>query len=277
MALLVPTLEDYEKSVEEMTDFFSWIKDEIHWIIYGSFINKKVRLGLSDIDIFILKISKDISFPIWISKDIGEMRDKVERNWIPLQINRQTTAWLKSTTFSPEYNYLMEVTKWIDAWYVSNDLPDLFMENRNKSRDDRDMLRHFARKVNSLWEWLAKVELIVKIQESEITMQNQKDLWKFWDNFKKMLSLCVLAVRVETQESYFARSDQFIMNRFTDIFNPGVDISRYIGIMRSTHDIRDWYSYLKNWWIEELQDIYTDIFIPLINAIDNKLWTQKIQ
>lgn len=263
---------DYHNAVNSITEILLNFWDRIDWIIYWSFITWKIKPWLSDIDTFLLcKDSENIWFPIDISIALGEVKILVERTWVPVQINKQTMRSLNSMTFSPEYNYLMEVQKWASLPHASKDFSDMFMQLRDQKIDDSDMLRHFFRKVNSIWENLAKSELIVQMKETRIWVSQQKDLWKLWDDFKKMLSLCTLAVRLKTWKSLFSQSDTIIIEKFNEIFQPNIDMSRYLQVLNKIQDIKTWYEYLKDWGVEEIQEIYTTIFIPFMNAVDKKL------
>ncbi len=265
-------ITDYHNAVNSITEILLNFWDRIDWIIYWSFITWKIKPWLSDIDTFLLcKDSENIWFPIDISIALGEVKILVERTWVPVQINKQTMRSLNSMTFSPEYNYLMEVQKWASLPHASKDFSDMFMQLRDQKIDDSDMLRHFFRKVNSIWENLAKSELIVQMKETRIWVSQQKDLWKLWDDFKKMLSLCTLAVRLKTWKSLFSQSDTIIIEKFNEIFQPNIDMSRYLQVLNKIQDIKTWYEYLKDWGVEEIQEIYTTIFIPFMNAVDKKL------
>jgi hypothetical protein len=58
------------------------------------------------------------------------------------------------------------------------------------------MARYFLKKASNIPANLHRVSEIILKSEIDITSEDQKDLQRFWDTFKKMLSFCTLSVRI---------------------------------------------------------------------------------
>jgi len=205
MTLIIPTLEDYKHSTDKVVEFLDGVSEKIDWIVYGSFSTWKVRPGLSDIDMMMLAHTDDILFPVDILLAFAPIKSSIEKLRIPLQVNTSTTWWLQSSIFASDYAYLKEVEQWIKRWKSSSDVSWLFVEHRDKNLDDMNMVRYFLRKINTLPENINKVQKILFTSSmSDITSDNQKDLWYLWDTFKKMMSLVNVIVRIKSNDSLFA-------------------------------------------------------------------------
>lgn len=214
MPLIVPSHQDYSSASEKIISWIKWLPEKIDWCIYGSFVTWKVRPGLSDIDIFLLSPSNKILFPACISRVFSETKSDVERLWIPLQIS-YTTKWALLSPFaSPDYFYLQEVKRWIELGKASWDFSGKFQDHRKSNTDDIWMARYFLKKVSGLPTNVSKIVEILGKLEQDITFDDQKELQKFWDAFKKMLSFCTLSVRILDWESVFNKSDNKIFERF---------------------------------------------------------------
>ncbi len=272
MPLIIPTFQEYEKSAKQIQDFF--VSQRVEYCIYGSFINPgKLRPGLSDIDVFALKRTSDLVFPIEITMTFWEIKTQIESLWIPLQINWCTTWQLENRFFSPDLNYIQEVKRWIDSWIHSVWFENLISQanHRDEINDDSHMARHFHRKWIKLWLNIWKLADILAKEKSEISSDNQKYLWKFWDSFKKMTALYILAIRIKTWESHFSSPDEEILKLFKIYFDISwIDTWKYLEVLKKVRNIEDCYEYLKNWWLYEIIRMYNDIYKPFVKAIWEK-------
>lgn len=274
MALIVPTFQDYQKSAKQIQDFF--VSQKVEYCIYGSFINPgKLRPWLSDIDVFALEETEELCFSIEITEIFWGTKRKIEILWIPLQINWVTSWQLQSRFLSPDFNYIEEVKRWFQAWTHSIWFENLISQtnSRDEKTDDSHMARYFHRKWVELWNNFWKILPILWKNKNKISLQEQKDLWQFWDSFKKMIALYTLAIRIETWESHFSAQDEEILRLFKIYFDVSlVDTWKYLEVLQKVRNIEDWYEYLKNWWLVEIKEIYNKVYKPFVKAIWEKLW-----
>lgn len=285
MALIVPTLSDYEDAEKEIieffddSEFFHRVWQKVDYIIYGSQSTNKVRRWLSDIDMMMIAHTDDLLFPFDISEAFFSTKQTIESLGIPLQVNYCTTWLLKSPIFAPDYEYLKEVIKWIERWKSSSDVSGLFKEHRDLDVDDLNMIRFFLRKVNTIPQNISEMGFLLMrawrwIEHESLDENYQRKLWHCWDNFKKMISLITIVIRIRENDSLFSESDTQILEKFNTSFWINTDISQYIEILKSIKDIWDWHNFLENNSLQGLdivKDMYKNIFLPMINSIDKNM------
>ncbi len=282
MPLIVPTLQDYDEAEQKIIEFF-WdveffrrVNQKVDYIIYGSYSTDKVRPWLSDIDMMILAHTDDLVFPFDVWTAFAWTKWEIEQLGIPLQVNMCTTGLLNSQHFSPDYEYLMEVKKWIERWKTSsNNIWKYFKNHRDSDIDDMHMVRYFLRKVNSLYQDFRNIDhLIMRYSKEDLNREQQKKVWHAWDNFKKMMSIITVVLRIQNKESLFSETDAHIMEKFSQNFDQDIDMSEYVVILESIQDIWDWYDFLqssKDDGFRRIIDLYKNTFTPMINTIDKKL------
>jgi len=155
-----------------------------------------------------------------------------------------------------------------------------FTEHRNSDKEDMNMARYFLRKINAFSQNIQKIDhLVMRKTKQDIDINDQKDIWNTWDTFKKMMSLITIILRIQSNKSLFSESDSIILDNFSYIFGNDIDISKYILVLESITNISDWYDFLyhaDNDGLRILQEIYTDIFIPMTNVIDRKFQINNI-
>lgn len=271
LSLLTPSQDDYQKSSQLIIDWIWAISDKVDWCIYGSFVTWKVRPWLSDIDVFLLLDSNDIIFPWSISQEFSKIKLQVEQLWIPLQSTYTTTWALQSRFAALDYFYLQEVKRGMEAWTSSRDFSDVFIERRKWSIDDLLMARYFLKKISNLPSNFYKISEIILKPEPELNLEDQRELQKFWDAFKKMLSFCTLAVRILKWDSIFDKIDIEILS----IFNEEVwDISKmndFLSILWRIKSIEDWYIFLKQEnGLDEIMKMYDTVFLEISQKVSKR-------
>ncbi len=268
MWLIVPDHSDYKYSADVLQDFF--LEQNLSYCIYGSFlVPKKLKPGLSDIDVMAISKDKSALFPISITKVFGKIREEIRIRGIPLQINWVTQGQLNSIFLSPDANYLEEVSRWLKWEYVSSDFQQILQkkEIRNPEIDDAHMARHFFRKITELGALFYTVSWIIGKPMRSITHEEQKKLCSFWDGFKKMVSFLALTMRIRDRVSYFSRSHTEVLALFQQSHNLWtIDMQEYTHDLESIKNIEDWFLYLQNGWLKKIEDFYTHIFTPFIDA-----------
>jgi len=272
MSLFVPTYKQYEQSVSQLQDSLSSIQSDINWAVYGSFINDKVRPWLSDIDVFVLATDENLIFPTGISRVVGDIKNTIESLRIPLQTSLVTTGMLGNSFTHPDINYLTEVKKWADSPYSSPWFNMDYSDPRDWMNDEASMSRYFLRKISDIWMYLPEIESIIEKNKEDISSNDQKKIWQLWDSFKKILTLLTTSIRITQKKSLFSESDQNIIETCKQEFNIWSNPDNHIRIMDNIKNINDWYNYLKEWGISDIEKIYADMFTPFINAIWNRLW-----
>jgi len=271
LALLLPSKQDYQSASEHIVNWVQWLSEKVEWCIYGSFITWKVRPWLSDIDTFFLVESDEILFPWKVSKVFSETKNNVERLGIPLQVAYTTTWALENKFASPDYFYLQEVKRGIEMWYSSRNFSDKFTENRTWSIDDLWMARYFLKKVSNLPVNLHKVSEIILKSEADISLEDQRDLQRLWDVFKKMLSFCTLSVRILKWESVFDQSDEEIFTKFHEKVWDIPNLDRFLQILWKIKNVEDWYKYLKEEnGLEEILNIYDTVFQSIAKKVSER-------
>lgn len=271
MSLLIPWQEDYQKASRKIIHWIQWIPKKVDWCIYGSFVTWKVRPWLSDIDVFLLSLSRDILFPWNISRAFSQTKDNIEELGIPLQLTYSTTWALGNKFASPDYFYLQEVKRGIEEWHSSRDFSNEFVQNRPWSIDDLLMARYFLKKVSNLPGNFHRVSKVLWETEKDITAENQKDLQKFWDSFKKMFSFCTLWVRILKWVSVFDQPDNEIFKKFNEEVWGIPNIDRFLEILSKIRSIEDWYKYLKEEnGVEEIMDIYDTVFQNIAERLSER-------
>lgn len=272
MSLLIPSQENYTEHAEEIKYLLDSFKDRVDWTIYGSFTSNKVRCWLSDIDVFILSDSDNIIFPLDISKAIWESKKKVELTWIPIQTNLVTKAMMEHTFTHPDSSYLSEVCKWAWSRFSSDNFPDNFESFREPLADEHAMNRFFLRKINHLGVYISDVSEVLLKNKIDLTIHDQKKLWKLWDVYKKVLTLFANSIRLNSRVSLYRKPDQDIVSQFKDEFKLNhIESNIYSKVLINIQDIWDWYDYLLKWWLQEMEIMYEDIFTPFINWIYKEL------
>ncbi len=268
MWIIVPRHSDYVDSADALREFFC--KHDLAYCVYGSFlVPAKVKPGLSDIDVIVAHKWETVLFPYTVSKELGRVQECIKNIWIPLQINKVTIPQLRSKFLSPDGNYLEEVSRGLRWEYVSPDFKGLLdqVHLRDPDLDDSHMARYFFRKITKFPTDHHIVERILAQPISEMTSEDQKKLWSFWDGFKKMITFIALPLRIRDRVSYFSRPNSEIVQIFQESYGlQGVDTSEYTKDMESIKNISDWYLYLKNGWLEKIEGFYMKIFTPFIGA-----------
>ena len=85
-------------------------------------------------------------------------------------------------------------------------------------RDDQDMMRYFRRKINNIGERLYEVEELLKKDPGYLNSQDQKTLRNLWNDFKKVITLIALSIRIKTGNSHFSLSDKDLIEEFQNSF-----------------------------------------------------------
>lgn len=273
MWLIKPSFQQYNESAQRIIEFSN--NNWLDYCIYGSFLHEwKLRPWLSDIDWFLLSSSQWLFFPISLTIAFWEIKKRIEDLWIPLQLNFNTTWKLQSKTFAPDISYIEEVKRWVLKWLSSSDFR-CRVENtnfRDGKSDDLDILRHYYKKASQIWLYFYEISEIIKKEENEITKEEQDKLVKLWDSFKKMISILTLAVRISKWESTFSKKDSEILETFKSHFGINhINVSKYLEILQKVRWIEDWFIFLKNWWLNQIIDIYENLFSPFLEVISYKL------
>lgn len=266
MWLTVPTLQHYIDSAEELKSFCT--DQDLEYCIYGSFIfPEKVRLGLSDVDILIFSSSEELIFPIKISQKFGEVKQNIHNLGIPLQPNLITKWQWHSNLLMVDRGYLMEVKKWLHGNYFSTKIGEILdnvASGRDEKSDDMTMMRYFHRKIQSLWMHLNTVENILKTPKENLSNEQQRALFDFWDLFKKLITYIGASIRVHSWKSVFHLNDTDLFMEFAKIFSMNKDeiqyISVYVSILKDIRNMDDWYEFLKNGWIKKIVSVYNSLF-----------------
>lgn len=270
MWIIVPTYIDYRESAEKIQSFL-WE----HWLeycMYGSFlIQEKVRLWLSDIDIFVIDpANESFIFPIGISELFWHIKKEISNLWIQIQVNWTTLWQLKNNFLSPDNAYLEEVNRGTRTPYVSHNFSSYLnqTESRLGNLDDENMARYFHRKIIGIWVDISDMIEILEKNEEELNKNDQKELWKFWDNFKKNISFMGVLLRKKTWKSLFHLKNRDLFDRFCQEFdiNPN-DLENYLKLLESIKNIHDWYAFLKKNWITQIIYIYRNVFHRIFDAI----------
>jgi len=271
LPLLLPSKQDYQSASEQIINWIQWLPEKVDWCIYGSFVTWKVRPWLSDIDTFLLVQDTTILFPWNISTVFSETKNNIEGLGIPLQVTYATTWALESRFASPDYFYLQEVKRGIEMWYSSVDFSDKFIENRTWSIDDLWMARYFLKKVSNLPANLHKIPEIISKSKADITLEDQRDLQRFWDTFKKMFSFCTLSVRILRWDSVFDKPDDEIFDMFhNEVWNIP-DLDSFLQILWDIKSIEDWYKYLKEEnGLEKILNIYNTVFQDIAKKVSER-------
>jgi len=271
LSLLVPSQDDYKKSSQLIIDWIGDISDSVDWCIYGSFVTWKVRPWLSDIDVFLLSDSDDIIFPWCISQEFSKIKLQVEELWIPLQSTYTTTWALQSEFAALDYFYLQEVKRGIDIWKSSRDFSGMFIERRKWSIDDLGMARYFLKKISNLPSNFYKISEIILKPKSELNLEDQRELQKFWNAFKKMLSFCTLAVRIIKWDSVFDKTDVEILSFFNEEVWEIWKMNDFLSILWRIKSIEDWYIFLKEEnGLEKVMKIYDTVFLEISQKVSQR-------
>lgn len=269
MWLVVPTHDNYIYSADEVKNFCQ--RNNLEYCIYGSFlVREKVRLWLSDIDIFIVSRSHDPVFPISISRAFWEVKERISRLRVPLQYNLVTLWQWESKLLTVDSGYLKEVERWIGGNFSSAEIADILRQSTSKRdprEDDKNMMRYFHRKVAEFWTHIFGIETILSKWYNDLTREDQKELFNFWDAFKKIITYIGSSIRVQSGKSVFHLKDRAHFQEWRKNFwweeSIGEVFENYTRILESIKTIADWYNFLKNWWIEEIVKIYDELFITV--------------
>ena len=269
MWLVVPTHDNYIYSADEVKNFCQ--RNNLEYCIYGSFlVREKVRLWLSDIDIFIVSHSHDPVFPISISRAFWEVKERISRLRVPLQYNLVTLWQWESKLLTVDSGYLKEVERWIGGNFSSAGIADILRQSTSKRdprEDDKNMMRYFHRKVAEFWTHIFGIETILSKWYNDLTREDQKELFNFWDAFKKIITYIGSSIRVQSGKSVFHLKDRAHFQEWRKNFwweeSIGEVFENYTRILESIKTIADWYNFLKNWWIEEIVKIYDELFITV--------------
>lgn len=282
----VPTIDDYVNFCNDVIiPFFeqNHIKKYVDYAFYWSITSvfnywkNKIRLWLSDIDIFVVYNTIDHCIDIaFITELHGEIIKKAKDLWIPIQIKSYTSAQMQNSVYAPDYSYLVAIKSCLVDWYCTEwikNLKEINHKSRNKSKDELYMLRYFVDKFKNIWTLLAEVDSCIKKPEEEIIPSEQKILQELWDAYKKVISIMSTSILLKNNEYIFANSDREIVEKFREAFNDEwKDIEKVIKVFEKVQDIRDWFNFLKyeEWRCKILWNYYNN-FLPFINAIWNKL------
>jgi hypothetical protein len=266
MWLIVPTHDDYIYSANEVKTFCEW--NNLEYCIYGSFlVPEKVRLWLSDLDIFILSQSPDPIFPISISRAFWKVKQRISELRVPIQYNLVTLWQWKRKLLTVDSGYLKEVEKWVGREFSSVRIWDILSQNtsqRDSREDDKNMMRYFHRKIAQFWTHISSIEIILDKWYKELSNEDQKELFNFWDGFKKIVTYIGSSIRVASWKSVFHLKDRELFEEWCRIFWWETSIrevfENYTKILERIKTVADWYNFLKNWWIEEIVKIYNELF-----------------
>lgn len=249
----------------------NWFSEhDLEYVIYGSFNNpKKVRPWLSDIDFFIYKDDSRMLFPIEITEAFWGVRSKIEELGIPLQPNWITSAQFLNPVFWVDVPYLEEVRRWLSSAYKSDHIEAILNQDFSIDPfDDQHMMRYFQRKIKDIWGHFYKAETIFHKNPEDIDENDQKILWILWDEFKKMISLIAISLRIKTRKSLFSLPDRELIQEFQKVFPHEVDYSEYISTLESTRSLTEWYSFLSERTNRVLlRKLYNDVFNASVEAI----------
>lgn len=135
------------------------------------------------------------------------------------------------------------------------------------------MARYFHRKITRFGLPISEIKDILRKEEKTLTQTDQKNLWQFWDLFKKTITFTGATLRIKTGESLFSLSNTDLIERFETVFSSTevINGARYTTILRQIDTIHDWYIYLKSGGIHEIQKIYKEVFPKIMSAIPDNL------
>ncbi len=271
---------DYKDAIDNINQHLLYIQEnhepQLNWSIYGSFLHNRLRPGLSDIYVYLLHDSDRDDFPLDIVSSCLDIKTSLEDIWIPIKMHH-TTTWQLSENYFSYSDYAMEIVRWIQSPYCSQDFKVLFSHIENMQKSNKDMMNAYVEDIKTLLAFLPKTKELSSIPKNKINPQEQGELVEIWSIFRKMISICALAIELDDtihiDESAFSKPYRWVIQCFASEFDPHCTenlIQYYLRTIIGIRNMDDWYRFLSNWWVRKIEKLYEKVFIPFLNAIDNK-------
>lgn len=268
MSLSLPQKSDYEEVASEI--IHTATNSGLEGVVYGSFIKRNFKPGLSDIDALIYSHVDRWMFPPQFQEIFAWVTARANALLIPLQLSWVTQKSLSPNSFfSKDPWYLSEVKKGLASPYKTSRIEAVLPKtNGSKNEHDRAMLRFFHQKLQRLGSLLPLLETIVSKNDTDITQEELRILQEAWDVLKKWVHVAALSRRIQRQKPSFSEWDILAIHENW--------FSEYVGLLQRVQSMQDWIMVLREKYArKKIEWIILLDFEILILSVESALWNKK--